>query len=82
MPIYYPLVHDALYLDHAEGVALRQNGFVVSDRLAFRDLATAYAYIYWKDLPVLITTDSLLHALHKTQDELVQRLEVVALAPS
>jgi hypothetical protein len=64
-----------------EMALLQNNGFVVSDRLAFKDFSNAYAYIYWKDLPVLITTDSILHAIHKTYDDLLMRLEEKMLAP-
>jgi hypothetical protein len=60
---------------------LQNNGFVVSERLAFKDFSNAYAYVYWKDLPVLITTDSILHAIHKTYDDLLKRLEMSVLAP-
>ena len=64
-----------------EMARLQDNGFVVTDRLAFRDFSNAYAYIYWKDLPVVITTDSILQAIHKTYDDLLTRLEVRVLAP-
>src|SRR5829696_3714596 len=60
---------------------LRRNGFVVSDRVAFPDFTTAYAYLYWKDLPVLITTDSILHAMHEPYVTLVRDLEASVLAP-
>jgi len=64
-----------------EMARLRENGFVVTDRLAFEDFSNAYAYIYWKDLPVVITTDSILQAIHKTYDDLLMRLEAKMLAP-
>src|SRR5262245_56338212 len=60
----------AVTLEEREG--LRRNGFVVSDRAAFPDFTTAYAYLYWKDLPVLITTDSILHAMHEPYVTLVR----------
>ena len=72
---YFPLVDHTLQLTPAELDRLRANGFVVSDRLAFTDFSTAYAYIYQKDLPVLITTDSLLQAVHQTYDDLLVHLE-------
>src|SRR5690242_19539859 len=57
---YFDLINTTLGLTAAERAKLQDNGFVVSDRLAVQDFTTAYAYIYWKDLPVLITTDSLM----------------------
>jgi hypothetical protein len=64
-----------------EMARLQNNGFVVTDRLAFEDFSNAYAYIYWKDLPVVITTDSILQANHKTYNDLLMRLEAKMLAP-
>ncbi len=72
---YFDLVNQTLTLNQAELALLKQNGFVVSDRLTFADFTTAYAYIYWKDLPVLVTTDSMLQAVHQLYDDLLIRLE-------
>ncbi|NJP06553.1 MAG: DUF3160 domain-containing protein [Chloroflexaceae bacterium] len=87
------IAFDAFAADYAEEIdqtfdlteeetsLLQQSGFVVSDRIAFDQFSKAYAYIYWKDLPVLITTDSILHAVHQTSDELLMRIEATILAP-
>jgi len=77
---YFPEINSTLNLNPVERVQLRSNGFVVSDRLAFADFETAYAYIYWKDLPVLITTDSLLQVMHRNYDFLLEGLETTLLA--
>ena len=60
---YFTQVSFALGLNPVERYRLNQTGFVETDRLAFENFQTAYAYIYWKDLPVLITTDSLLQVV-------------------
>jgi hypothetical protein len=78
---YAPEIRQQLNLTTDEMALLQNNGFVVSERLAFKDFSNAYAYIYWKDLPVLITTDSILHAIHKTYDDLLMRLEMSVFAP-
>jgi len=78
---YAQEIRQHLNLTTDEMALLQNNGFVVSERLAFKDFSNAYAYIYWKDLPVLITTDSILHAIHKTYDDLLMRLEMSILAP-
>jgi hypothetical protein len=72
---YFDLINNTFSLSPEELTLLEQNGFFVSDRLAFTDFTTAYAYIYWKDLPVLVTTDSILHAIHQTYDDLLIRVE-------
>lgn len=78
---YFDLVQKQLGLNANELALLERQGFVVSDRLAFEKFTTAYAYIYWKDLPVLVTTDSILHAIHQTYDDLLKNLETSMLAP-
>jgi hypothetical protein len=72
---YYKLVDQVIDFTSDELALLEQNGFVISDRLAFTDFTTAYAYIYWKDLPVLVTTDSILHSIHQSYDDLLMGLE-------
>jgi hypothetical protein len=76
---YAQEIRQHLNLTTDEMALLQNNGFVVSERLAFKDFSNAYAYIYWKDLPVLITTDSILHAIHKTYDDLLMSLEMEVL---
>jgi hypothetical protein len=72
---FFNLIHSTFHFTQEEIALLDNNGFVVSDRLRFKDFATAYAYLHVKDMPVLVTTDSLLHALHQTYDDLLIRLE-------
>ncbi len=62
---YYELVENAYQLNTNELALLQQNGFVVTDRLAYEDFIHAYAWMYWQDLPVLITTDSILHSVDR-----------------
>ncbi|NUM45260.1 MAG: DUF3160 domain-containing protein [Anaerolineales bacterium] len=78
---YFDLVDQTFALNSAEISLLEKNGFVVSDRLAFDQFMRAYAYMYWKDLPILITTDSMLHAVHQTYDQLLMETEVKILTP-
>jgi Protein of unknown function (DUF3160) len=78
---YFDLVDRAMSLSEAEIERLAQNGFVVSGRLAWERFLEAYAWIYWQDLPVLVTTDSVLHAVHQSYDDLLMNLELSILAP-
>lgn len=78
---YLPLLEQVLPLNNAERTLLTHNGFVVSDRISWQRFVEAYAWIYWKDLPVLVTTDSLLHALHQSYDDLLKDLELTILQP-
>lgn len=78
---YLPLVEQAMPLTNPERDALTRNGFVVSDRISWQRFIEAYAWIYWKDLPVLVTTDSLLHAFHQSYADLLKELEMSILTP-
>jgi hypothetical protein len=72
---FIDLINKQFNLTDAENNILAQNGFVISDRLAYENFIMAYAYIYKYDLPVLITTDSMLYAVHKGYDKFMQELE-------
>lgn len=78
---YFDLVDGTFQLTPEEIALLEQSGVVMSDRLAFNNFITAYADIYWKDLPVLVTTDSILHSIHETYDDLLQQMEIHILMP-
>ncbi|MGE4181411.1 MAG: DUF3160 domain-containing protein, partial [Limisphaerales bacterium] len=64
----------------------RQNGFVVSGRLAFKgghsligaglpSMGNAFYQLWYNDLPVFISTDAILHAWHRTYDLMLEELE-------
>jgi hypothetical protein len=78
---YIKDVKEALGLNPAELALLQQNGFVVTDRLAWDRFLDAYAWIYSKDLPVLVTTDSILHSVHQSYDDLLIDIERAVLVP-
>ena len=78
---YLPLLEKTLPLNDDERSLLTQNGFVVSDRIRWDRFIESYAWIYWKDLPVLVTTDSLLHAFHQSYVDLLKDLEMTTLKP-
>jgi hypothetical protein len=64
-----------LALNVAERAALRDNGFVISPRQEFPTFAYGYESIYAADLPVYISADMLLEALHRSYDEILKYLE-------
>lgn len=78
---FYDLVTKELPLGQAEVDKLATNGFAVSDRWTWKRFLEAYAWIYWKDLPVLVTTDSLLHTIHQSYDDMLMELEASILIP-
>lgn len=67
--IKFELTDDELLL-------LNKHGFVVTERVSSKDFIFMYLDIYHKDLPVLITTDAILNAFHKSYDVILKETEV------
>jgi hypothetical protein len=72
---FYERVTEQLQLTDEEREKLGRNGFVLVDHDQRYTFGSMYYAIYTRDLPVLVTTDSVLHAMHATYDELLQELE-------
>lgn len=70
-----------LGLDEAERQMLGERGFAISARRTFPTHGYGYASIYMSDLPVWISADSMLYAVHRSYDDILQALEISALAP-
>ena len=62
-------------LSSNELVVLRQNGFVMSDRLGTTNFGEAFYRLWNDDLPVFISTDALLQAWHRSYDNMLMELE-------
>ncbi len=77
----YPISLPSLALTPAELSAFRTNGFVVSARLGTTNMADIYYDIFRRDLPVLVTSDSILHAWHRSYDAILADLELQSLLP-
>lgn len=72
---FYDLVSKKLLLTKEEKEIYQKNGFVSIDHDQRYSFGSAYYGIYTRDLPVLVTTDSILHALHKSFDLTLMTLE-------
>ena len=55
---------------------LGQHGFVVTERLSRESFGDALIDIYKADLPVFVSTDAILHAIHRSYDKILQTVEV------
>jgi hypothetical protein len=73
---YFDLVTSTLKLDDDELGRLQRRGFVSVDHRQRYSMGSAYAAIYGRDLPLLVTTDSVLNALHRSYDSVLIELEV------
>jgi hypothetical protein len=62
-------------LQDKELAVFKDRGFVVSERLGSHSFTDLYYRIYVRDLPVFVTSDSLLHAWHRYFDRMLEALE-------
>jgi Protein of unknown function (DUF3160) len=60
----------------------KQHGFVVTERLGAHSFGQLYYDVYNRDLPVFITSDSVLHAWHRSYDAMLEELELTYLLHS
>ena len=77
-----PLIQDsALALTSAEEQVFGDQGFVISEAKRFPSFMYGYETIYMQDLPVYVSADSVMHAVHSSYDEILKALELAALSP-
>jgi hypothetical protein len=67
--------------DH-ELALLRKNKFVVTERLSYNNMVGPLDEIFHKDLPVFVTTDFILKAIHRSYDNILMDLERDVLEPN
>lgn len=60
---------------------LSENGFVISSRNRFPTFAYGYAAIYADHLPLFVSADSILYALHTSYDAILKAFEEESLLP-
>jgi hypothetical protein len=78
--IAWPDVELPGYKLNADELAkFKANGFVVSERLGGQTFGRLYYDIYHRDLPVFVTSDSVLHAWHRSYDAMLEELELTYL---
>jgi Protein of unknown function (DUF3160) len=78
---YYDEVAKALSLTAEERAVFAKTGMVSVDHQQSYSMGSAYYAIYAGDLPVFVTTDSILHALHRSYDKVLSVLEERMLGP-
>lgn len=60
---------------------LEENGFVISTRQEYPTFLRGYADIYKYHLPIYVSADAILEALHQSYDELLMELELELIIP-
>jgi len=79
---YYDTVKFKMSLTDDEILLLKRNGFVVTERKSYNRFLDAFDDIYYKDLPVFVSTDAILFALHSSYDNILKQMEVNLLEPN
>jgi hypothetical protein len=77
-----PQVDAHFNLTDDEKQAALRNGFVVTERLTYDSFGDALIDIYHADLPVYVSADSVLHAIHASYDSILVAVELSVLAPA
>jgi predicted peroxiredoxin len=73
---------DSVYtLTPAEKSLLMKNGFVVTERQQTESFVGQFRDIFYKDLPVFVSTDAMLHAFHASYDAILKQVELQFLIP-
>lgn len=70
-----------LALTEGELAILGREGFVIRGESWFPTFAYGYETLYMADLPLYVSADSLLYALHRSYDDILKSLELSALIP-
>jgi hypothetical protein len=65
----------ALALNDQELTTYKKNGFVISQRQKYANFFSGYQAIYAADLPIYVSADSILYALHRSYDKILMTVE-------
>ena len=71
---YYNLSEDEMKL-------LEEHSFMVTDRVRYDSFGNAFYMIFKRDLPVYLSSDAVLHALHMSYSSILKHLESNAIRP-
>ena len=75
IPDYLDSIVSHFALTTGETELLRRHGFVVSERLGYRSFGEAFRDIWHADLPVFVSSDAILHAVHRSYVDILATLE-------
>ena len=79
--IYEDRIDSRYSLSVEEKTRLRQNGFVVAERLTASTYGWAFHELYQSQVPIYVSIDAILHAIYASNDKLLALLERERLAP-
>jgi len=80
-PLYLDSIAIKYELTDYEKSLIEKNGFMVTERLKTTTLGDALRDIFYKDLPLFISTDAILHSLHFSYDKILKDVELGYIIP-
>lgn len=81
-PKYLDRIDAHVHFTEDERQLLEKNGFVVLDRYAYTDYATAFHDIFQQQLPLFVGVDPILHAVFRGTELALERAERKRLVPA
>ncbi len=78
---YFDSVSIKYSLTDYEKSLINKHGFVVTERVTSPSFMAMLTDIFHKDLPLFISSDALLHALHASYDDILKEVELNSLIP-
>lgn len=72
---YYSDIQQKYTLTKSENELIGKHGFMVTSRISYPSYSAAFYDVYNKDLPVYISSDAILHALHRSYDNMLKYVE-------
>ena len=79
---WYDSINRRFTLTRDEQELLKQNFFVVSERLGSMDWASSFINLYSQDLPLFLSSDFILSTMHNSYDAILQTIEWQFLEPN
>ncbi len=79
--LYHDSIEIKFGLTDDEKALIKQQGFVVTERLRKPSFHEQFADIWHKDLPVFLSVDAILHAFHASYNQILIDVEVGYLIP-
>jgi hypothetical protein len=73
---FFSAIDSKLHFTGYERYLAGKHGFMVTERLSYPTFQAAYLDAYVKDLPVYISSDAILHALHRSYDNMLKDIEL------
>ena len=81
-PRFLDRIDAHFHLTGGEKDLLRNNGFVVLDRVPYADYASAFHDVFQEELPLYVSIDPILHAVYRGTELVLERIERKRLAPA